>query len=229
VEVPAGLIEQARCRTAPLGHPRSFPMGFLDVGVGHCSSWRRGSSWSGRCCWRQVLLPRSSTVEVAASPAAVCLWPELALQLHEAPDPGAVGMDVGLDAGGHLCDGGQVDAEQLRAPLQRRRDRPAQVRVVPSPHRSSLSNRCSEPNRECYLPRPDGPLGHIGAQSPGLHGSTADNPVEVPGAGTAPLLRTRSDGPQHRRGHRAGLHLRRVRCPVRGCPCPGSGSRPLKG
>jgi hypothetical protein len=29
---------------------------------------------------------------------------------------------------------GQVDAEQLRAPLQRRRDRPSQVRVIPGPH-----------------------------------------------------------------------------------------------
>jgi hypothetical protein len=113
-----------------------------------------------------VLLPRSSTVEVAASPPAVRLWPELAFQPHQAPDPGAVGAEVGLDGGGRLTDGGQVDAQQLRAPLQRRRDRPAQVRVVPSPHLSSLSNRCSRPNRECYLPRPDGPLGHIGGTEP---------------------------------------------------------------
>jgi hypothetical protein len=62
----------------------------------------------------QVLLPRSSTVEVAASPPAVHLGPELALQLHQAPDPGAVGAEVGLDLGSQLADGGQVDAEQLR-------------------------------------------------------------------------------------------------------------------
>ena len=33
---------------------------------------------------------------------------------------------------------GRVDAEQLRAPLQRCRDRPAQVWVVPSPHPNRL-------------------------------------------------------------------------------------------
>jgi hypothetical protein len=75
------------------------------------------------------LLPRSSTVEVAASPPAIRLGPELAFQLHQAPDPGAVGAEVGLDIDGRLLDSGQVDAEQLRALLQRRRDRPAQVQV----------------------------------------------------------------------------------------------------
>jgi hypothetical protein len=109
-----------------------------------------------------LLLPRSSTVEVAASPPAVRLGPELALQLHQAPDPGVVGTDVGLDVGGRLTDGGQVDAEQLGASLQRRRDRPAQVWVVPNPHRSRLSNACSRSHRQCYRPQPDGSLGHIG-------------------------------------------------------------------
>ena len=90
--------------------------------------------------WPYVLLPRSSTVEVAAAPPPVELGPELAFQLHQAPDPGAIGAQVGLDGGGRLTDGGQVDAEQLRAPLQRRRDRPAQVWVVPNPHPSRLSN-----------------------------------------------------------------------------------------
>jgi hypothetical protein len=75
-----------------------------------------------------------SVVEVAAPSAAVGLGSELAFQLHQAPDPGAVGAEVRLDLGGQLTDTGEVDAEQLRAPLQRRRDRPAQVRVVPSPH-----------------------------------------------------------------------------------------------
>jgi hypothetical protein len=74
---------------------------------------------------------RSSTVEVAASPPAVRLGSEQAFQLHQAPDPGVVGAEVGLDIRGRLADGGQVDAEQLRAPFQRRRDRPANVQVVP--------------------------------------------------------------------------------------------------
>jgi hypothetical protein len=34
--------------------------------------------------------------------------------------------------------------------FQRRRDRPAQVRVVPSPHHTRVSNTCSRSNRECY-------------------------------------------------------------------------------
>jgi hypothetical protein len=75
-----------------------------------------------------------STVEVAAAASAVGLGSELALELHEAPDLGAVGAEVWLDLGSQLADGGQVDAEQLSAPLQRRCDRPAQVRVVPGPH-----------------------------------------------------------------------------------------------
>jgi hypothetical protein len=58
----------------------------------------------------------ASTVDVAAPASAEGLGSELALQLHEAPDLGAVRADVGLDVGGQLTDGGQVDAEQLRAP-----------------------------------------------------------------------------------------------------------------
>jgi hypothetical protein len=69
-----------------------------------------------QCLW--VGAPDSSTVEVAASPPAVCLGPELASQLRQAPHPGAVGTEVGLDVGRRRTDGGQVDAEQLRAPLQ---------------------------------------------------------------------------------------------------------------
>jgi hypothetical protein len=108
-------------------------MVFLDVGVRHRGSWRYGRP--GRAdAWLDGLLPRSSAVEEATSPPAVQLRPEPPLQLHQAPDPGAVSTEVGLDIGGHRLDGGQVDAKQLRAPLQRRRDRPAQVRVVPSPH-----------------------------------------------------------------------------------------------
>jgi hypothetical protein len=75
----------------------------------------------------------SSAVDVAASEPAVRLGSELALKLHEAPDLGAVHAYVGLDVGGRLVNGGQVDAEQLRAPLQRRCDRPAHVRVGSGP------------------------------------------------------------------------------------------------
>jgi hypothetical protein len=64
-----------------------------------------------------------SAVEVAAAPPAVRLGPELAFQLHQAPHLDAVGTEVRLNLGGQLADAGQVDAEQLRAPLQRRRDR----------------------------------------------------------------------------------------------------------
>jgi hypothetical protein len=70
----------------------------------------QGSGNQGmQCLW--VGAPDSSTVEVAAAPPAVHLGPELAFQLHQAPDPGAVGAEVGLDGGGRLTDGGQVDAE----------------------------------------------------------------------------------------------------------------------
>jgi hypothetical protein len=86
----------------------------------------------------------SPPVQVAASPPAVGFRPQAPLQLHQAPHPGAVRTDVGLDVGSELTDGGQVDAEQLRAPLQRRRDRPAQIRVVPGPHRSRLPEQMFE-------------------------------------------------------------------------------------
>jgi hypothetical protein len=89
----------------------------------------------------------------SAAPPPVELGPELAFQLHEAPDPGAVGADVGLDVGGHLLEGGRVDAEQFRAPLQRRGDRPAQIWVVPSPPRHRLSNKYSRANRQRCIVR----------------------------------------------------------------------------
>jgi hypothetical protein len=53
-------------------------------------------------------------------------------------------------------DGGQVDVEQLRAPLQRRRDRPAQVCVMLGPHRGSLPNTRSE-HEGSVSDRPDRP------------------------------------------------------------------------
>jgi hypothetical protein len=96
-----------------------------------------------------VLLPRSSTVEIAASAPAVRLWAQLALQLRQAPDPRAVGAEIGLDVGGQLADGGEVDTEQLCALLERSRERPAHVHVVPGPHRtwgrrSALVTRCGD-------------------------------------------------------------------------------------
>ena len=113
-----------------------------------------------RSCCLWVGGPNSSAVEVAASPPAVRLGPELSLKLHEAQDPGAVGAEVGLDVGGRLTDGGQVDAEQLGAPLQRRRDRPAQVQVVPGPHRTNISNTSSRVDRErCVVRRAAQSLG----------------------------------------------------------------------
>ena len=69
-----------------------------------------------------LLLPCSSTVEVAAPSSAVGVGPELSLKLGQAPDPGAVGAEVGLDLGGQFAEGGEVDAEQLRALLQRGRN-----------------------------------------------------------------------------------------------------------
>ena len=76
----------------------------------------------------------SSAVEVAAAAPAVRLGPEQPLQLRQAPDPGAIGANVRLDLGGQLTDGGQVDTEEFGALLQRRWDRPAQVRVMPGPY-----------------------------------------------------------------------------------------------
>ena len=66
-----------------------------------------------------------STADVAAPHAPVCLGTKAPLQLHEAPDLAAVDPEVRLDVGRCPLDGGEVDAEQLRAPFQRRRDRSA--------------------------------------------------------------------------------------------------------
>jgi|SRR5215211_1721531 len=89
-------------------------------------------AWARRLILRRRLRP--STVEIAATTSAVRLWPELPLKLHQAPDPGAVGADVRLDLGNQPADRSQVDAKEFCALLQRRCDRPAQVRALPSPH-----------------------------------------------------------------------------------------------
>jgi hypothetical protein len=109
------------------------------------------------CEWQTSFGCRSAgaaAAEVAASDPPEGFRSQSAFQLHQAPDPGAVGADVRLDLGGRRTDGGQVDAKQLRAPLQRRRDRPVQIRVVPSPHRTRLSNACSIAHRQrCVVRR----------------------------------------------------------------------------
>jgi hypothetical protein len=66
-------------------------------------------------------------VEVAAPPPAEppgrsCR--SSSIRLHTL---GAVRANVRYDGNGQLVDGGQVNAEQLRAPLQQRRDRPAHL------------------------------------------------------------------------------------------------------
>ena len=75
-----------------------------------------GPSWGDRAPspdrWGLCVGGRDpSTVEVAAPSPAVGLGPELPFKLHQAPDPRAVGAEVGLDLGGRLAEAGQVDAE----------------------------------------------------------------------------------------------------------------------
>ena len=65
-----------------------------------------------------------STADVAAPHVPVCLGTKAPLQLHQAPDLAAVDPDIRLDVGCCPLDGGEIDAEQLDAPLQRRGDRP---------------------------------------------------------------------------------------------------------
>jgi hypothetical protein len=87
----------------------------------------------------------SATGDVAAPDPAVGLGAELALELHEAPNLGPVDPDIGLDVGGRLTDGGQVDAEEFSALLQRRGDRPRVGRVrFPSPHDDRLRKQVFE-------------------------------------------------------------------------------------
>src|SRR5829696_4893606 len=106
------------------GHSACHPSRPLAPYVNPDSGRWRGPSWflevpvilSGRCLavWATAALVGGPGSRLAASRI---LWPELPLQLHKAPDPGAVGTEVGLDVGGRRLNGGHVDAEQLRAPL----------------------------------------------------------------------------------------------------------------
>ena len=61
----------------------------------------------------------SAAGDVAAPDPPIGLGTKSALELHEAPDLGPVDPDIGLDVGGRLPDGGQVDVEELGAALQR--------------------------------------------------------------------------------------------------------------
>jgi hypothetical protein len=89
-----------------------------------------------RKLWRRSGGSDSATRDVAAPDSAVGLGAKVALELHEAPDLGPIDPDIGLDVGGCLLDGGQVDAEEFGASLQWCGDRPRVGRVVrfPSPH-----------------------------------------------------------------------------------------------
>jgi hypothetical protein len=107
---PRVVTRGLRCRTATAApYPKVVSTGFLDVGMGHGGSWRCRSSWSGGRL-AGCSAGRSATVKVAAWPPAVCLWPELAFQLRQAPD---------LDRGGFatVADGltGGQGGDQLPA------------------------------------------------------------------------------------------------------------------
>jgi hypothetical protein len=98
-----------------------------------------------RSCRSAVGGSDPATGDIAAPDPAVGLGAELALELHKAPNLGPVDSDIGLDVGGRLTDGGQVDAEEFGALLQRRGDRPRGRRVhFPSPHDNRLNEQVVE-------------------------------------------------------------------------------------
>jgi hypothetical protein len=89
-----------------------------------------------RSCRSAVGASDPAVGNVAAPDPPIGLGTKLALELHEAPHLGPVNPHVRFDMGGRPGDGDQVDAEEFRAPLQRRGDRPSVGRVVrfPGPH-----------------------------------------------------------------------------------------------
>jgi hypothetical protein len=111
-----GPAARRRCR----GHPAA-------PGGPPAEPRRRGVAGSGAAG------PWAATGDVAAADPAVGVGSQLPLQLHQAPDLGAVDPEIGLDVGGRLPDVVEVDAEQLGAPLQRGRDRAGQGGVVRFP------------------------------------------------------------------------------------------------
>jgi hypothetical protein len=70
---------------------------------------------------------RRRRTRVAAADPAVGVGPQLPRQLHQAPDLGAVDPNIGLDVGGRLADGGEVDAEEYGAAFQGSGDRRVRV------------------------------------------------------------------------------------------------------
>jgi hypothetical protein len=56
--------------------------------------------------------------DVPAADPAIGVRAQVALELHHAPDLGSIDPQVGLDVGGRLLDGLEVDTEQLGAALQ---------------------------------------------------------------------------------------------------------------
>src|SRR5918994_1923892 len=74
--------------------------------------------------------PWASAGDVAPADPAVGVRPELAPELHETPDLGAVDPDVGFDVGGRLLDGGEIHAQEFGAALKRGCDWPGQGGVA---------------------------------------------------------------------------------------------------
>jgi hypothetical protein len=57
----------------------------------------------------------------------------LPLELHQAPNLGAVHPNVGFDVNGRSMDGGEVDAEELGAAIEWGSDRPGEGLVMGFP------------------------------------------------------------------------------------------------
>jgi hypothetical protein len=99
VQALAGQRKQPTCGRAPR-HLKVASYGVLGWWCGPLRFLELPIILVGPMLGCMCLLVRSSTVEVAASPPAVRLGPELAFQLHQAPDPGAVNADIRLYFGG---------------------------------------------------------------------------------------------------------------------------------
>jgi hypothetical protein len=176
--------EQGGCSHAgrSLAMPAGFhdPMVFLDVGVGHCSSWRRGSSWSGP---RLLALGATAAfVDGRGSRLGVGRMP-----LAGAGAPAASGSRS-------WCRRRRCRARRWRPPHRwwpgRRRAAPRTAAAAPRSAGPGPGRAKSPPEQVIeqvfgtesgMLPTATGWTagGTLGAQSPGLHGSTADNPGEA--------------------------------------------------
>jgi hypothetical protein len=96
---------------------------------------------------------------------AVRLGPELAFQLHKAPDPGAVGAEVGLDVGGRLTDGGQVDARAAprTAPAAPQSAGPGPGRAKSPPEQATVAPSLSVTRKSVTSPRVESKTAFPGA------------------------------------------------------------------